>query len=61
MLVDSHCHLNFPELVTNMSDIRQAMADNQVGHALCISVNLREYPQVLAVAEAHDNFYATVG
>lgn len=37
------------------------MADNQVGHALCISVNLREYPQVLAVAEAHANFYATVG
>jgi TatD DNase family protein len=61
MVVDSHFHLNFPELVTNLSDIRQAMADNQVGHALCISVNLREYPQVLAVAEAHDNFYATVG
>jgi TatD DNase family protein len=61
MLVDSHCHLNFPELATNMSDIRQAMADHQVGHALCISVNFREYPQVLAVAEAHDNFYATVG
>lgn len=37
------------------------MHDHQVGHALCISVNLREYPQVLAVAEAYDNFYATVG
>ncbi len=37
------------------------MTDNQVQHALCISVNLREYPQVLAVAEAYDNFYATVG
>lgn len=61
MLVDSHCHLNFPELVNNMPDIRQAMHDHQVGHALCISVNLREYPQVLAVAEAYDNFYATVG
>jgi TatD DNase family protein len=61
MLVDSHCHLNFPELVSNMPAIRQAMADHQVGHALCISVNLREYPQVLAVAEAHANFYATVG
>lgn len=61
MLVDSHCHLNFPELASNMPDIRQAMTDNQVQHALCISVNLREYPQVLAVAEAYDNFYATVG
>ncbi|MEY3747174.1 MAG: hypothetical protein RL194_633 [Pseudomonadota bacterium] len=61
MLVDSHCHLNFPEFVHNMPDVRKAMAEHQVGHALCISVNLREYPQVLAVAEAYENFYATVG
>ncbi|PKO91669.1 MAG: DNAase [Betaproteobacteria bacterium HGW-Betaproteobacteria-1] len=61
MLVDSHCHLNFPELANNLTDIRAAMDAHQVGHALCISVNLREYPQVLAVADAYDNFYATVG
>jgi TatD DNase family protein len=61
MLVDSHCHLNFPELVNNMDAIRQAMRDNQVDYALCISVTLREFPQVLAVAEAHDNFFASVG
>jgi TatD DNase family protein len=61
MLVDSHCHLNFPELVNNMDAIRQAMNDNQVGYALCISVNLREFPEVLAVAEAHSNFFASVG
>src|SRR5690606_3149212 len=39
----------------------QAMNDNQVDYALCISVTLREFPQVLAVAEAHDNFFASVG
>jgi TatD DNase family protein len=61
MLVDSHCHLNFPELAQNIDEIRSAMASHQVSHALCISVNLREFPQVLAVAEAYDNFYATVG
>jgi len=61
MLVDSHCHLNFPELASNIDAIRQAMADNQVGYALCISVTLREFPQVLAVAEAYSNFYASVG
>ena len=44
-----------------MDAIRQAMADNQVGYALCISVTLREFPQVLAVAEAYSNFYASVG
>ena len=61
MLVDSHCHLNFPEFVHHMPDIRQAMHEHHVAYALCISVNLRDYPQVLAVAEAYDNFYATVG
>jgi TatD DNase family protein len=61
MLVDSHCHLNFPELIANMPAIRQSMAEHKVDHALCISVTLSEFPQVLAVAEAYDNIYASVG
>ncbi len=61
MLVDSHCHLNFPELAENLPAIRQSMQDNGVGHALCISVTLPDFPQVLALAENHQNFYASVG
>jgi len=61
MLVDSHCHLNFPELLANLPAIKQSMQDNQVGHALCISVTLPDFPQVLALAEENENFYASVG
>ncbi|NOS98526.1 MAG: TatD family hydrolase, partial [Methylotenera sp.] len=61
MLVDSHCHLNFPELLENLPAIKQAMRENEVGHALCISVTLPDFPQVLALAETNDNFYASVG
>lgn len=61
MLVDSHCHLNFPEFRNNMPALRAAMQSEGVGHALCISVTLPDFPEVLAVAEAHDNFYASVG
>ncbi len=61
MLVDSHCHLNFPELSQNLTHIKSAMQENNVGHALCISVTLPDFPQVLALAEANHNFYATVG
>ena len=61
MLVDSHCHLNFPELVADMDAVRRSMQQQQVTHALCVSVTLPDFPQVLAVAEAHDNFYASVG
>lgn len=61
MLVDSHCHLNFPELSENIQSVRQLMHDQQVGHALCVSVTLDKFPEVLALAEQYDNFYASVG
>ena len=61
MLVDSHCHINFPELVTDMPNLRQHMLDAQVGHALCVSVTLDKFPEELRLAEQYDNFYASVG
>ena len=61
MLVDSHCHLNFPELLNNLAAIKQSMHDYDVGYALCISVTLPDFPQVLALAEANPNFFASVG
>jgi TatD DNase family protein len=61
MLVDSHCHLNFPEFTENINAVRQLMQDAQVGHALCVSVTLNKFPEVLSLAEKYDNFYASVG
>ena len=61
MLVDSHCHLNFPELSDNIDAIRQSMTDAKVGHALCVSVTLDKFPEVLNLATQFDNFYASVG
>ncbi|HEY8609526.1 MAG TPA: TatD family hydrolase [Noviherbaspirillum sp.] len=61
MYIDSHCHINFPELAERLPDILGKMADNKVTHALCVSVNLPEFPQVLALAEQHANVYASVG
>jgi TatD DNase family protein len=61
MLVDSHCHLNFPELLANLPAIKESMQVNEVGHALCISVTLPDFPQVLALAETNANFFASVG
>lgn len=61
MLVDSHCHLNFPELSDNIQAVRALMHDEKVGHALCVSVTLDKFPEVLALAEQFENFYASVG
>lgn len=61
MFIDSHCHIDFPELADRLPAILQKMQDNQVSHALCVSVTLPEFPQVLALAEQHPNIYASVG
>ncbi|MGO9446949.1 MAG: TatD family hydrolase [Thiobacillaceae bacterium] len=61
MFIDSHCHLNFPDLVDRLEDIYQLMRDNDVSHALCISVDLESFPQVLAIAQSRKNLYASVG
>jgi TatD DNase family protein len=61
MFTDSHCHLNFPELVSQLGAIRTAMAQAQVSRALCISTTLEEFPAVHQLALDHDNFWATAG
>ena len=61
MLVDSHCHLNFPELVEDIQGVLQRMQAAGVTHALCVCVNLRDFPQVLSLAERFPNIYASVG
>lgn len=61
MYVDSHCHINFPELAADLPAVLEAMADNRVTHAMCIGVNLPDLPQVLALADEHANIYASVG
>lgn len=61
MLVDSHCHLDFPDLSRRLPEILRRMIENGVGWAVCIGVNLEDFPGVLALAESHPNLYATVG
>ncbi|MGC7995722.1 TatD family hydrolase, partial [Salmonella enterica] len=55
------CHINFPDLAARLPEIFSKMADNQVSHALCVSVDLPDFPQVLALAEQYPNVYASVG
>jgi len=61
MLVDSHCHIDFPELAENLPQLLDLMQKNKVGGAVCIGVNLEDFPRILALAEAHPNILATVG
>ena len=44
-----------------MPEILGKMAENEVSHALCVSVDLPHFPSVLELAERHPNIYASVG
>ena len=60
MFIDSHCHINFPELAARMPEILGKMAENKVSHALCVSCDLPEFPSVLELAERYPHIYASV-
>lgn len=61
MFVDSHCHLDFPDLADQLPDILQRMDDNQVTHALVVSVSMPRWPALMELVAPHDRLYASVG
>jgi TatD DNase family protein len=61
MFIDSHCHLNFPGLHEQLDDLLDNMRDNRVDRALCVSVDLATFPEVISLAERHENIFASVG
>lgn len=61
MFTDSHCHLSDPGLREQLPQILQAMADAQVGRALCICTTLEDFDNVHALARDHERLWATVG
>jgi TatD DNase family protein len=61
MFVDSHCHLSYPDLLTQLPEIRAAMAAADVDRALCICTKLEEFQGVHDLATGFDNFWASAG
>jgi len=61
MLVDSHCHLDFPELRADLPGVLSRMGDNGVTHALTISTTLETWPAVREVAGASANLWCSAG
>lgn len=61
MYVDSHCHLNFPELRQRLPEILERMTRNGVSHALCVSVNLPDWPGLMETIADEPRLWASVG
>ena len=61
MLVDSHCHLDFPDLAAKLPQVLELMQHNDVGCAVCIGVTLEDFPRIREIAEANPRIFASVG
>lgn len=61
MYVDSHCHLDFPELKQDLTSILSNMRQNRVEHALCVSVNMPDWQGIIEMVEQHPELSASVG
>jgi TatD DNase family protein len=61
VLVDSHCHLDFPELAGDMAGVLARAEAAGVGLMQTIGTRLSTFERVRAIAEAHDRVYCSVG
>jgi TatD DNase family protein len=61
MLVDSHCHLDFPDLQTRLPSILEAAGAAGVSRLVTISTHVARYETYKALAEAHDSIFFTIG
>ncbi|WP_295139407.1 TatD family hydrolase [uncultured Reyranella sp.] len=61
MLIDSHCHLDFPELTTDESGVLARARTAGVAGMLTIGTRLDQFERVRAIAERHDNVWCSVG
>ena len=64
MLVDSHCHLDMLDLEPfggRMEGVLDAARAQDIGHFLCVSINMEDYPGMLALAEPYQQVSVSVG
>ena len=61
MYIDSHCHINFPELNQKIDVVLNNMESNKITHALCVSVTLDKIDEILDLTRKYSNIYASVG
>jgi TatD DNase family protein len=60
-LVDHHCHLDFPDLIADRAGILQRARDAGVGPIVTISTRIKRLPELLAIVEANEDVYCSVG
>jgi TatD DNase family protein len=61
MLVDSHCHLDFPDLAADLDGVVSRARAAGIGRMVTISTRVRRFPELLAITERHGDVFCSVG
>lgn len=61
MIVDSHCHLDFPDFAAELDAVVERARAAGVGSMLTISTRVAKFPSILAIAERYPDVFCTVG
>ena len=61
MLVDSHCHLDFPDFQEELDDVVRRAKLAGVGHMVTICTRINKFDEIKAIAERYDNVFCSVG
>jgi len=61
MIIDSHCHLDFPELHDDLKGVLKRAKDNNVGYLLTICTTPESFKKIKLIINKHDNIYGTFG
>ena len=61
MLVDSHCHLDFPDFASELDAVVARARVAGVGRMVTISTRVKKHAQVLAIAEKYPEVFCSVG
>ena len=61
MLVDSHCHLDFPDFAAELDAVIGRARTAGIGRLVTISTRVKRHAQVLAIAERFPEVFCSVG
>jgi TatD DNase family protein len=61
MLIDTHCHLDFPEFAPERDEVVARARAAGLKRIVTISTQVQKFPSIAAIAEAYDDVYCTVG
>jgi TatD DNase family protein len=60
-LVDSHCHIDFPDFSEDLDAVLERAAKNDVGYLLCVSVDLEKFDGIKALTETYSHVFSSIG